>query len=95
MPQVVVESRVTTSTTGLMASKTLPNDVEEECNMSKKPKEPIQVFAELEYEISKYKVPPPKPWPWAINSDKTTNMSLRNLQMLEFLADLRKKHGVK
>jgi hypothetical protein len=59
----------------------------------KQTKSPIQMFAELESEIATYGVPPPKTWPWAINSDGTTDMALRNLQMLEFLKDLRKKHG--
>lgn len=54
-----------------------------------KDKPPIQLFAELESEIAKFGVAPPKTWPWAINSDGTTHMPLRNLQMLEFLEDLR------
>lgn len=53
-------------------------------------KAPLQIFAELEAEIATYKVAPPKTWPWAINSDGTTDMALRNLQMLEFVEDLRR-----
>jgi len=53
-------------------------------------KAPMQLFAELEYEISTYHVAPPKPWPWAINSDGTTDMALRSLQLLEFVEKLRK-----
>ncbi len=59
--------------------------------MTARDKSPLQFFAELESEIAKFHVAPPKTWPWAKNSDGTTNMPLRNLQMLEFLEDLRRK----
>lgn len=58
--------------------------------MSQKSKPPIQLFAELEAEIAKFGVPPPKTWPWAMYG-KRTDMALRNLQLLEFLEDLRAK----
>lgn len=61
----------------------------------KKRKHPVEFFAELESEIAKYGVPPPKPHPWVVNSDGTTDMAARNLQMLEYLEDLRKRKGPK
>jgi hypothetical protein len=56
--------------------------------MKKKETTPFELFCKLEAEISKYGIAPPKTWPWAMYG-KHTNLPLRNLQLLEFLEDLR------
>jgi hypothetical protein len=52
-------------------------------------KHPLQFYAELESELIRAGVPIPKPWPWAINSDGTSDMALRCLQLLELVEETR------
>jgi hypothetical protein len=61
-----------------------------ELSMAKqKYRNPLQVLAEYESEISSYGVPPPKPWPWGVDVDGRTYIALRFHQLAVFINHLR------